>query len=141
MSAIAFGAFCFLLIVTALATIRSGLLARRTRGETGTWDCGYAQPAARMQYTASSFAQPLTGQFRHFLWTRRSVELPKGIFPRAANLSTHTPDVCMDGFYLPIFAGMRWVFSKLRWLQQGRVQIYVLYLCLTLLALLIWKLG
>ena len=30
--------------------------------------------------------------------------------------------------------------SRLRWLQQGSVQLYVLYIALTLLALLIWKL-
>jgi hypothetical protein len=31
--------------------------------------------------------------------------------------------------------------SKLRGLQHGRVQVYVLYIVLTLLALLIWKLD
>ena len=31
--------------------------------QTVTWDCGYAQPTPRMQYTASSFAQPLTDLF------------------------------------------------------------------------------
>jgi hypothetical protein len=30
--------------------------------------------------------------------------------------------------------------GRLRWLQQGRVQLYVLYIAVTLLFLLLWKL-
>ena len=33
------------------------------RAQCRTWDCGYTLPDARMQYTASSFAAPLTGTF------------------------------------------------------------------------------
>jgi hypothetical protein len=39
-----------------------------------------------------------------------------------------------------VFREAAWVFSKLRWLQHGRVQTYVLYIAVTLLALLLWKL-
>src|SRR5262249_50717091 len=90
MSAIAFGAFLFLAVLVTLAIIRSRLLSQSSRGEAGTWDCGYAQPTARMQYTASSYAQPLVMQFKHFLWTRYSRQTPTGIFPHSAKLSTHT---------------------------------------------------
>ncbi len=31
--------------------------------------------------------------------------------------------------------------ARLRWLQHGRVQLYVLYIALALLVLLVWKLG
>ncbi len=41
----------------------------------------------------------------------------------------------------PLFLGVAWLASKLRWLQEGRIQIYVLYIALTILVLLIWKLG
>jgi hypothetical protein len=34
-----------------------------------------------------------------------------------------------------------WVLARMRWLQQGRIQLYVLYIALTLLVLLVWKLG
>jgi formate hydrogenlyase subunit 3/multisubunit Na+/H+ antiporter MnhD subunit len=140
MNGVAFGAFCLLAVISMLAVIRAWLLTNKS-AQTVTWDCGYARPTARMQYSASSFAQPLTVQFRNFLFTRTARTSPNGIFPRGASFATHTPDVCMDGFYLPVFGGMRWLFSKLRWMQQGRVQIYVLYVLLTLLALLYWKLG
>jgi len=93
-----------------------------------------------MQYTASSFAQPLTGLFHAFLKTHTTTAPPLGYFPESASLATHTDDVCREKVYHPAFRGVVWSLSRLRWLQHGRVQIYVLYIAVTLLALLLWKL-
>jgi formate hydrogenlyase subunit 3/multisubunit Na+/H+ antiporter MnhD subunit len=135
------GAVVLLALVGGLALLRRKLLAGRQVGEAGTWDCGYAAPTARMQYTASSFAQPLTDLFRLFLRTRRAGKGPQGLFPKEASLETHTPDVFRDGLFRPAFLGAAWLMRRLRWLQHGRLQLYVLYIVLTLLVLLVWKLG
>ena len=79
--------------------------------------------------------------FRIFLRPREEIHEPQGLFPKQAGLHTHTPDLFRRYVYAPFFAGIAWVASKLRWLQQGRIQIYVLYIALTILALLVWKLG
>ncbi len=139
--AITIGAGLCLALVALLALLRLRLLAGRPVEETVTWDCGYARPTARMQYTASSFAQPLSALFRIFLGTREKLRAPEGLFPSAAGLATETPDACERGLFRPAFGGLAWLFSRLRVLQQGRVQLYVLYVVLTLLALLVWKLG
>ncbi|MBI2931205.1 MAG: hypothetical protein HYY16_06105 [Planctomycetes bacterium] len=138
--AIAWGAAAFLTVVGGLALVRRRLLAGRTVGETVTWDCGYARPGPRMQYTSSSFAQPLTDLFATFLRTRRTQSPPSGYFPRNASYATETPDVCREGLFRNAFLGGAWVLGKLGWLQQGRVHLYVLYIALTLLALLMWSL-
>lgn len=39
------------------------------------------------------------------------------------------------------FVGIDSVLARWRWLQHGKVHLYVLYIALTLLVLLIWKLG
>ena len=36
---------------------------------------------------------------------------------------------------------VEWVFIRLRWLQHGRVHIYILYLGVTIIALLTWYLS
>ena len=41
-----------LAVLALLASLRHQLLARRSVEEHVTWDCGYARPTARMQYTA-----------------------------------------------------------------------------------------
>jgi hydrogenase-4 component B len=135
------GSVAFLVLVAGLAWLRRRLLTGRRMAETVTWDCGYAQPSARMQYTASSFAQPLTTLFAPLLRTRRKLAAPEGYFPRAASLATATPDAARVALYEPAFSGVGWVLARMRWLQQGRIQLYVLYIALTLLVLLVWKLG
>jgi len=135
------GSIAFLVLVAGLAWSRRRLLRGRTVAETVTWDCGYAQPSARMQYTASSFAQPLTTLFAPLLRTRRKLVAPEGYFPHAASLSTATPDAARVALYEPAFSGVGWVLARMRWLQHGRIQLYVLYIALTLLVLLVWKLG
>lgn len=129
------------LLIVALAGLRWRLLAHRQVEETVTWDCGYAQPSPRMQYTASSFAQPLTERFRLVLQTQRIFSPPAGLFPQDASLRTETPDVSRVHLYQPLFVGIGRALSSLRWLQHGQVQSYVLYIALTLLVLLIWRLG
>ena len=128
----------FLTVVMTLA--RRIILSRRQVTRTETWGCGYATPTPRMQYTSSSFAQPLTDLFRIFLHTRQKVQKPKGLFPSGASFSSETPDVFLKGFYEPAFSLVSRLMSGLQWLQQGRVQLYILYIVVTLFLIFIWKL-
>ncbi len=130
-----------MVLIGIVAVVRRPLLARRHVGETGTWDCGYAAPTARMQYTGSSFAQPLTELFRPLLGTRKKFTPPTGYFPETGALTTDTPDVSREKVYRPTFALVEAGLGRLRWLQHGNVQLYVLYIALTLLVLLVWKLS
>jgi formate hydrogenlyase subunit 3/multisubunit Na+/H+ antiporter MnhD subunit len=122
------------------ALLRSWLLHRRTVSAAGTWDCGYAQPTARMQYTASSFADPINRVFRPFLRTRRAWRAPKGYFPGTASFATETPDLSREQIFAPAFAEVKKTLARLRWLQHGDVHFYILYVALTLIVLLVWKL-
>ena len=131
---------CVIILVSLLACLRYFLLARREVRQGCTWDCGYRHPSARMQYTSSSFAQPVTAFFRIFIRSRRTVEAPQGLFPeKGASFSSHTPDLLSETFYKPLFAAIRNTFTRLRPLQSGRIQLYVLYILLTLFILLGWQ--
>jgi hydrogenase-4 component B len=138
---IVFSCVGVILLVGGLLWLRRALLSSQRVETSVTWDCGYARPTARMQYTASSYAQPLTELFATLLRTQRKSVPPDGTFPQASSLATETPDVAREVIFRPLFAGTGWALARLRWLQQGRIQLYVLYIALTLLVLLIWKLG
>lgn len=131
---------CILLSAALLAFIRSRLLAGRTVGESVTWDCGYAAPTARMQYTASSYADPITRLFSSFLRTRKHFNPPKGLFPKSSSFESVTPDVYLEQMYKPLFTAVEAVLIKLRWLQHGRLNLYNLYIIVALLALIAWGL-
>ena len=134
------GAVAFLALLTALVLLRRGLLARRRVETDVTWGCGYAQPTSRMQYTASSFAQPLTDLFGPLLGTKKKISSPRGIFPAEAALKTTTPDISSEEMYRPLFGRINEWLSQLRWVQHGKVQLYVLYIAVTLIVLLVWEL-
>jgi len=130
----------FILILGFLIYLRRHLLSDRTPAQCNTWDCGFVRPTARMQYTASSYAQPITTMFGFFLQTHRKIHTPEGLFPAKASMHTHTDDVFLQGLFLPLFRGIERILLPLHRLQQGRVQIYILYVAVTILALLIWNL-
>ena len=129
-----------MVLAVALAWIRRRLLAGRSVREAVTWDCGYAAPVASMQYTATGYAQPLTSGAQAILRPHVEAKLPQGIYPASASFEIHTPDVARTGLFDPLFrrlaAGLGWF----RWLQQGQVHWYVLYIVVVLMVLLAWAL-
>ena len=124
-----------------LAVLRLLLLRKRTVRQEGTWDCGYVKPDARMQYTASSYAQPLTGMFHAVLGGKTEGVPVSGSFPSGARFSSETPDTFLRLIFRPAFAAAGAALSRLRWLQHGRLQMYVLYIAAALLVLLVWRLS
>ncbi len=126
-----------LLLWLSLALLRLGLLRARCVENADTWDCGFAGPTNRMQYTASSFAQPITGLFRLVLGLRIHADLPSDPFPAKASFESHARDTAKEYLFRPAFKFMDRTMARLRWLQEGRVQVYVLYVAVTLLVLLL----
>jgi hydrogenase-4 component B len=78
--------------------------------------------------------------FKFFLQPRTRIDPPQGIFPAQAAVHTETPDLFRRRFFEPLFRRVRYRLAQQRWLQHGRVQLYVLYIAAALAALLIWKL-
>jgi len=130
-----------LVLIVVLAAARKRLLRSREVREGVTWDCGYAAPTARMQYTSTSFVQPLTDFFSPVLRSHKHLHEPSGLFPDAASARTHHEDVFLSGLFSRSYRGLSWILSRLHWLQHGRLNLYVLYIALTLVALLAWQFG
>jgi len=130
-----------LAVFAGLFVLRRRLLASRQVTQSLTWDCGYTAPHARMQYTASSFVQPIVDEGGWILQTHRKSTLPQGDFPKEAELATHTDDTFTEKLIRPLFAVVAWLFGKLQWMQHGRISLYILYIAIALLALLFWYGG
>jgi len=133
--------FAVLLSLIALfAWIRLRLLAGAQVECSVTWDCGYAVPTARMQYTASSFAQPVARLLGGLLGSGGRATEVSGLFPRPASFESGVPGGPREYLYRPLFTWTAEMLGRFRWLQHGRIHLYVLYIALTLVALLVWKL-
>ncbi|HJU84579.1 MAG TPA: proton-conducting transporter membrane subunit [Holophagaceae bacterium] len=139
-------AFLPVLTGAGLALLLAGALlwlGVRSRGarRTPTWDCGYASPTPRMQYTASSFAASLVKALAWVLRPEARGAPVRGAFPAPAGFRTHVPDPVLDSLATPAATGTVWVLARLRFLQSGYLPVYLLYVLLTLLALFIWKVA
>jgi hydrogenase-4 component B len=110
-------------------------------GSTVTWDCGYAAPTARMQYTSSSFAEMLVGLFGWALRPKTHIHRPEGLFPQAAEFESHVPDAVLDRAVLPLFRSTARLFARFRVLQGGSLQVYLLYIFVILVVLLLWSIA
>ena len=121
-----------------LVLLRRYWLLRQEVTHSVTWDCGYAVPTPRMQYTAASFAAPALDPFTGLLHVRTHRDSPQGFFPAHAVEDVHFED--------PGEVAIRWSLAavvtqltRVRMLQSGPVQLYLLYVFLTLLLLLVWQ--
>jgi hydrogenase-4 component B len=130
------------LALLALAGLIRLALKRTPRAslvhQTGTWDCGYARPNARMQYTGSSFGDSLVGLGAFLLWPKRQRPAIHALFPRAAFFKRALPDAVLDRLVLPSFRFAGRHLPRLRLLQQGQTHLYVLYILLIMFTLLVW---
>jgi hydrogenase-4 component B len=131
------GLFHVALAVVALAL--AGWLWRRVRqgGLTRalTWDCAYALPTARMQYTAGSFAGIITEWFAWVLRPERHQQLPDVCFPSTARHAEHTPETVLEKIVEPAAVLVMRLSALVRRLQHGRLQAYLLYLLIGVAAL------
>lgn len=122
------------LTVLAAGTLAHAALRSRT-ARAVTWDCGYREPTARMQYTAGSFAGIITGWFDWVLKPEVHDTPPEGFFPARASRTSHTPETVLDLFVRPWGRYILRLSDLARGFQHGRTQAYILYLCAAILAL------
>jgi hydrogenase-4 component B len=117
-----------------LASIRN----RPSRADE-TWGCGYPAPTARIQYTGQSFSELIvTRLFPGAMRPKTRVVLPEGFFPEAGKMTTGYPDTMSRILYQPFFEWLMQRLTLLRWVQQGKIQSYMLYFVVILLAAFAW---
>jgi len=129
----------FHIAVVVLATFAAlGLWSRVKRNGLSrgpTWDCGYAAPTPRMQYTAGSFAGIITNWFGWILRPQRHAHPPQGPFPSRTHFDEHTPETVLEHVVEPAGSVVMRLSTAVRRLQHGRLQAYILYLLIGLAAL------
>lgn len=125
------------MLLAVLAGVGRRVLRGGSHGSAVTWDCGYAAPAARMQYTALSFTSGISGLFRWSLWPRVHRPPISGLFPKAVAFKRLQPDPLLDRGVLPAGRGFERLLWRLGRLRRGGLQVHVLW-SLAILFLLFW---
>jgi hydrogenase-4 component B len=104
-----------------------------------TWDCGYAAPNNTMQYTAGSTGEWMSARILPRS-LRPSVIAPADLryFPEETSFQSSAPDPVFSRVYEPFVSKWRSRFERLRWLQQGRLTVYLIYIFVTTLIGVAW---
>jgi hydrogenase-4 component B len=122
-----------------LAVVALAYRFKRTERIVPTWACGLPELSSRMQYTSTAFSKPIRFVFARVYRPDRKVErIPAGqpYFPVAISYQSVRTTSYERTLYRPF---VEWVVSlahRLRRLQTGNIQVYLLYIFLALVLLL-----
>ncbi|MBI5853588.1 MAG: hypothetical protein HZB39_21475 [Planctomycetes bacterium] len=142
-----FGIVSAIAFATAIA-VAGGLLWLRNRARrvapatarVGTWDCGFVDASSpRLQYTGSSFAQFATRVLGWAVRERRESQAPLELFPAPHAFRRHAREPLLHDGFEPFLHRVAERCTALRFLQRGKLHVYLLYILAVLLLLLAWS--
>lgn len=127
------------LVLVAVGALAAAYLWRRAKAnglsKGLTWDCGYAAPSARMQYTGGSFAGIINEWFAWIVRPRRVEHKAECPFPARASFDEEAPEAVLELVVEPAGDVVIRISNIARRLQHGRLQAYLLYIVVGLAAL------
>ncbi|MEK7445167.1 MAG: hydrogenase 4 subunit B [candidate division NC10 bacterium] len=105
-----------------------------------TWGCGRIGQTARMEYTATAFAEPLRRVFAELYRPSRDLSIdfhPESkYFVQSIEYRSEIHPWFERVLYDPLLHGLRGAATRVRQLQGGSVHLYLVYMTLALLVLL-----
>ncbi len=129
------------LILLLLALLAWTRLRGMRSAPAPTWDCGYVAPTARMQYTGASFTAIIQDTLQWAVRPEAFRQRIRGLFPKPVGYEERVPEPVLERVVMPLSRGMAWIAGRVRVLQGGQVSVYLLYVAITLIALLAWTLA
>ncbi len=121
------GTWIFILIIAATFIGRK-VMTRNQKVVIGpTWGCGYVAPTEKQQYTAGSFVRAYGKLFKPFLSVTKTEKEVHGIFPTGGSYETHFYDSLEKYLIDNPIAAYKWLLGRFSFLQNGRLQFYILY--------------
>jgi NADH:ubiquinone oxidoreductase subunit 5 (subunit L)/multisubunit Na+/H+ antiporter MnhA subunit len=106
------------------------------------WDCGFEKVTSRMQYNATSFSMPLRRIFGFFFKIKEQVKVTSTgshrAFPRKLMYNLRIRDRFWGWLYKPVIDLSFWISRRVGRLQQGRIQVYLIYSFVTIIILLVF---
>jgi len=117
---------------------------RRTQVRIGpTWDCGLRGLTPQMEYTATGFSKPIRMIFKALFRPRREVQREydySPYFAKTIRFESHIEEAFVTRVYRPLNRGILRLSRRMRALQAGSIQAYLIYIFITLLLLLMFAL-
>jgi len=129
------------LLFSAIYYIRNRVQKKRAIEVNQTWGCGYTAPTPRMQYTAGSYTKTYSNIVKPLLKTNKTETEIISVFPPKAEYSSGVYDKLE---YLIIDKNLKFLkkfLYKFDFLQNGRIQSYVMYGLLFIVLIILFSYG
>jgi hydrogenase-4 component B len=127
-------------LLSFIGIVYSAVLNRSKLNKYITWECGFGELTPRCQVAPDSFAQPLAWIFSPILRYKLAFEISgkdRRHFPEKIKVEANVVSILENQVYRPALGlvglAARWVAK----LQAGSIHLYLLYLCLSLVLLLV----
>ena len=133
---ISWASWLLVLLIISIFTIRNFAMSRRKIVKGPTWGCGYIAPTSRIQYTAGSFVRTYSKLFAPFLLIGKHEEEIKGIFPAKGTFHTHPYDKIEKWLIDDPLKLNKSFMNRFLFLNNGKLQFYILYGIIFILAVL-----
>lgn len=127
--------------LAVIVIVVAGMVTRRAARRSATWACGLPGLDSRMQYTSTAFSKPIRKVFAQVYRPDRAVEiLPADdhYFPSSIAYRSVRTTSFEKSLYRPAMDAIVATGHRLRRLQTGNIQVYLLYVFLALLGVLIF---
>ncbi len=108
-----------------------------------TWDCGLQGLTPAMEYTATGFSKPIRMIFKALFRPHREVQREydySPYFAKTLRFESHIEEAFVTRLYRPFNRAILRFSRRMRALQAGSIQAYLIYIFVTLLILLLFAL-
>lgn len=131
--------FVFIAVSAGFAVVAIHRFASRATRRAPAWGCGFREAtAADMQYSGSSFAQPIRRVFGSLVFrAREEVDMPAPGDMRPARLTVSMRDLVWDGIYAPLGRAVGFAADRLNVLQFLTIRRYLSVVFAALVVLLL----
>ena len=136
--------FLFAVAAALLTALLVHTLAGRRLRRSPAWDCGFPDSSPQLQYSASSFAQPIRRVFGTIVFrAREAVSMPSPGDVAPARFAVTLRDLVWDVFYAPVTRFVQFASERLNLLQFLTIRRYLglvfFALVFLLLVLALWQ--
>ena len=124
---VTWGIWAFILLTGIIFVLRKTITRNRNIAVEPTWGCAYVTPTAKLQYSASSFVRAYSKLFRPILLSSKTEKEVEGLFPSGGSYETHVYDRIEKYLIDNPIAAYKALLGRFLFLQNGRLQFYILY--------------
>jgi formate hydrogenlyase subunit 3/multisubunit Na+/H+ antiporter MnhD subunit len=130
--------FVFVTLSGSIAAFAIHRLASDRLRRAPAWDCGYPDADPSIQYTGTSFSQPIRRVYGDLIFRAREIgEMPPPGAMTPARLTVRMHDVIWDALYAPIGSGIGFVTARINILQFLTIRSYLTLVFVALITLLV----